>query len=54
MGRSKKGKNESDAKTKIGERINRKSADGGDKAKKMNGWAEGKGKLSKERWGAPE
>lgn len=46
--RSKKGKNKSNAKTKIGERLKGKSADGGDKMEKMNGWAEGRGKLSKE------
>lgn len=46
--RSKKGKTESNAKPKIGERLKGKSADGGDKMEKMNGWAEGRGKLSKE------
>lgn len=40
--RSKKLKGESNVKPKIGERIKGKSADGGAKAEKMNGWAEGR------------
>lgn len=45
--RSKKLKDESNVKPKIEERIKGKSADGGDKAEKMNGWAEGRQKKRK-------
>lgn len=42
-----KEKKESNAKIKIGERIKGKSADGGDKTEKMNGWAEGRQRKGK-------
>lgn len=44
---AKRKKKESNAKTNIGEKIKGKSADGGDKTEKMNGWAEGRQRKGK-------